>query len=155
MTTTEKTTETITLSNWVRSFAEYTGFLIPNPSIAQIRTAIATCIPDGQLLLSELGADANPQKLLEDVLRIAAIVQIGSEKIGWGAASDRTEAEILQLIYSGPEYSRARHLLGIDVHWFLLVNCDLLEVYTGVDLYEAHMAAYDSEDQSECLIVDL
>lgn len=41
MTSTEETTETIYLSNWVRSFAEYTGFLIPNPPITQIRAAIA------------------------------------------------------------------------------------------------------------------
>lgn len=155
MATSEKMTETIALSNWVRSFAEHTGFLRPNPPLEQIRTAIATCIPRAQLLLSERLVNTDAQKLLEDVLRITAIVQIGSEKISWSAARSSTEAEILQLIYSGSEYCQARHFLGIDVHWLLLVNPELLKVYTRGDLYEAHMAAYDSEDRPGCIIVAL
>lgn len=154
MTSTEKTTGTIYLSNWVRSFAEYTGFLIPNPPITQIRAAIAKYLFN-ELLPANL-ASLNASQLLEDVLGIAAIVQIGTEKISWRAVTDQTEAEIIQLIYDSPEYSAARHFLGIDVHWLLLVNADLVEVYKQGDLYEAHMAAYDDlESRPECVIVSL
>lgn len=154
--------EIISLSNWTRSFAEYTGFLVANPPLEQVRSAIAT-LPN-QLLRTDI-VNLDVEQILEDALGIAAIVQIGTEKIAWRTVSDgrranrlrhRTEAEVLQIAYSSTEYSRARHKLGIDVHWLLLVNLELLEVYTPGSLYEAHLAAYDeAEDRPECVIVSL
>lgn len=145
--------ETISLSNWTRSFAEYTGFLVANPPLEQVRSALATS--PNQLLRTDT-VNLDVEQILENELGLSAIVQIGTEKIGWRTVSDRTEAEVLQIAYSSAEYSRARHQLGIDVHWLLLVNLELLYVYTRDSLYEAHMAAYDDlEGKSECVIVSL
>ncbi len=154
MTTNKEMHEAISLSQWTRSFAEYTGFLIPNPPLSQVETAISTYLPN-QFLTLDL-ANVDTESLLEDGLGITAIVQIGTEKIGWRTVASRTEAEVLQLTYSSFEYSRARQLLGIDVYWLVIVNIEMLDVYTRGDLYEAQMATYDDiEDRPECAIVNL
>ncbi len=143
--------ETISLSNWTRSFVEYTGFLIPNPPQRQIESVIANCLPE-RLLLLDLGTE----NLLEDVLGITVVAKIGTGIIGWRTVTSRAEAELLQLIYSSPEYSHARQFLKIDVYWLVIVNIEMLNVYTRGDLYEAQMAAYDDmEDRPECVIINL
>lgn len=154
LTTNKEMPETISLSQWTRSFAEYTGFLISNPPLAQVKTAISTYLP-AQFLTLDL-ANLDTESLLEDGLGITAIVQIGTEKIGWRTVASRTKAEVLQLTFSSLEYSRARQLLGINAYWLIIVNIEMLNVYTRGDLYEAQMAAYDDiEDGAECAIVNL
>lgn len=154
MTLNKQVPEAISLSDWTRKFAEYTGFLVSNPPLTQVTTAIATRLST-QLLPSELD-NLDAQKLLENELGIAAIVKIGTERIGWRTVRNRTEAEVLQIAYSSLEYNHARDFLDIDTYWLLLVNPQLLQVYTRGDLYEAHMAAYDDrEDGLECIIVNL
>ncbi len=71
--------ETIFLSNWTRSFAEYAGFLIPSPFLVKVKVAIATYLPNQFFILDLDNLDT--ESLLKNELGITAILQIHTEKM--------------------------------------------------------------------------
>lgn len=140
-------TESISLSNWVRSFAQ-TNYHLFVPSEEQLLQAIKDCFPSQ---LSESQTDRNVQELLEQILGIVTIIKLGNEQIALSIATNTSEAEVWQQTYNAPLYSRVRHELGVDAHWILLVDPEFL--FTLQDLYEGHMDVMELEDRPECVIV--
>ena len=134
-------------SQWVRQFAEQNHYTFA-PSRLQVRQAIAAHLPEQVLKYS---TNAEAEELLEEVLGIAVIVRLGSQKIAWSIADAPKLAHALQRKYSATVYSDMRTDLGIDLHWILLVNPELM--FTVQDLYEAHMDLMELENQAECSIM--
>lgn len=136
-------------SQWVRQFAQQ-NYHIFTPSQEKIRQAIAAHLPE-QLL--KYSTDVEVEELLEEVLGIAVIVKLGKERIAWSITSDLTFANTLQQKYSAAAYSAVRADLGIDRHWILLINSELM--FTVQDLYEAHMDLMELEIQPECVVMPI
>ena len=134
-------------SQWVRHFAQQHHHIFA-PSPEQVRQAIAVHLPE-QLLKYSPNAEA--EELLEEVLGIAVIVRLGSQQIAWSIADDPNLAQALQKNYSATVYSDIRADLGIDLHWILLVNPELM--FTVQDLYEAHMDLIELKVQPECVVM--
>lgn len=103
--------------------------------------------------LSEYRTDRNVQELLEKILGIVTIIKLGKERIALSIATNSTEAEVYYQTYNTPLYSNIRHQIGIEAHWILLVNPELL--FTLQELYEAHMNVMELEDRPECIIVSV
>jgi len=134
-------------SQWIRQFADK-NYRLFTPSALRMRQAIAAHLPE-QLVKYPTNAEA--EEFLEEVLGIAVIVRLGSQKIAWSIADDPNLAHALQRKYSATVYSDMRADLEIDLHWILLVNPELM--FTVQDLYEAHMDLMELENQAECLIM--
>lgn len=134
-------------SNWIRQFAAQNYHLFV-PSTLQVQQAIARSFPEQ---LSKCPANAEAQELLEEVLGIAVIVKLGNQQIAWSVTDDPAFANTLQRNYSADAYSAVRANLGINSHWILLVNPELM--FTIQDLYEAHMDLMELEVQSECIVM--
>lgn len=134
-------------SQWVRQFAQQNYHLL-TPSPEQVRQAISRSLPEQ---LSKYPASAEAQGLLEEVLGIAVIVKLGNQYIAWSVTCDPTFANTLQRNYSADVYSAIRADLGINSHWILLVNPELM--FTVQDLYEAHMDLLELEIQPECVVM--
>lgn len=159
---TSKAMEGSALADWVRSFADNTLPVCLNPTVEQIRSAIADNLPKK---LGEVSPLASASDLLDQVLGINVIVEYGREKIGWIATDDPIEAEKMRQIYSSPAYSKARHALAINGHWIFLVRLELLNTYFQEDLierapdplevYEAFPDLFRIEERLECVVVEL
>lgn len=150
------------LSDWTRTFAQDNLIVFANPSVEQIREAVAAHLSDK---LGELSSISEAEELLEKALGIAVIVEFGKERIGWTAAPDPDTANALKQLYSSEAYSKARHALGIDSLWIFQVKLELLDVYFEEDLierapyplemYEKFPDVLRLEDRQECVIVEL
>lgn len=136
-------------SQWIRQFADK-NYRLFTPSTLQMRQAIAAHLPE-QLVKYSTNAEA--EELLKEVLGIAVIVKLGNQRIAWSIADDSNLAHALQRKYSATAYSNMRADLGIDLHWILLVNPELM--FTVQDLYEAHMDLMELENQAECSIMSI
>ena len=134
-------------SQWIRQFAQQHHHIFA-PSPEQVRQAIAVHLPEQ---LSKCSTSAETEELLEEVLGIAVIVRLGSQQIAWSIADDPNLAHALQKNYSATVYSNIRADLGIDLHWILLVNPELM--FTVQDLYEAHLDLIELEIQPECVVM--
>jgi hypothetical protein len=151
MTVAKELITTSALADWTRSFADNTGFRVDNPSLEAVKQAIATHLPDK---LSEYRF-TDAEGILQDALGIGAIVKIGDETIAWVAVTNADVAKRIEQTYNGVAFSKIRHALGIESQWILLVNPDLLAVYSNEDLYEAHLIVLDEENRLECIVVPL
>ncbi|NJO93849.1 MAG: hypothetical protein HC820_04920 [Hydrococcus sp. RM1_1_31] len=100
----------------------------------------------------QLSEDTDPEQLLNS-LGILSAISLGDEKIAWSVAENRSQADAMIEQYNTPAYSSFRKAIGIDSHWILLVNPELM--FTLQDLYEAHMDLLELEDKPECIIVSL
>ena len=136
-------------SQWVRQFAQQ-NYRVFSPSSLQVRQAIAAYFPEQ---LVRYPASAEAEKLLEEVLGIAVIVRLGNQQIAWSIADDPNLAQALQKNYSATVYSDIRADLGINLHWILLVNPELM--FTVQDLYEAHMDLIELKNQPECSVMSV
>lgn len=132
---------------WIRQFAEQ-NYRLFAPSTLQVRQALASHLPE-QLLQYFVNAEA--EELLEEVLGIAVVIKLGEWKIALSMTGDKVEATALQQKYNTAAYNAIRADLGIDSHWILLVNLELL--FTGQNLYEAHMDLMELDSLPECAVV--
>lgn len=158
----DRQAEDFGLVEWLQQFADSTLPVSPNPSGQQVRQAIATHLPQK---LAGISPEASAEKLLEQALGIAVIVQYGREKIGWAVTKEADEASVLQQLYSSSAYRGARSALGIDGQWILLVNPELLEIYGldelmaaepyPIEMYDRYPQLLSIEERQECLVIEL
>ncbi len=96
-------------------------------------------------------ANAVAQELLEEVLGIVVLVRLGNQQIAWSITSAPALTNTLQRNYSADAYSAMRANLGIDSHWIVLINPEVM--FTLKDLYEAHIDLVELEIQPECVVM--
>jgi hypothetical protein len=135
------------LSQWIKNFAN-TNYYKANFLPETVREATYTYLHNVKLPAE----DAEIEQLLDSLGFVSAIA-LGDETIAWSVATNRSQASEMIEQYSTSTYSRWRKALGIDSHWILLVDPEVM--FTIQDLYEAHMDLLELEDKPECVIVEL
>jgi hypothetical protein len=137
------------VSAWVKEFGEEHYHLF-TPNTESVRQAAALLSSPHE----ETVQTATPvEQLLEETLGIILLIKLGNEKIAWSIATDQAEAESLLQTFRTPDFTQARQKLGIDIHWVLLINPEIL--FTQGDLYEAHLNVLELDEQPDCVILRL
>jgi hypothetical protein len=134
------------VSQWIKNFAN-TNYYKANFLPKTVREAAQTYLQNVKL------SDCADVEQLLDSLGIVSAIALRDETIAWSVATNRSQASEMIEQYSTPAYNHFREAIGIDSHWILLVNPELM--FTQQELYEAHMDLLELEDKPECVIVSV
>jgi hypothetical protein len=134
------------VSQWIKNFAN-TNYYKANLLPKTVREAAQTYLQNVKI------SDCADVEQLLDSLGIVSAIALGDETIAWSVATNRSQASEMIEQYSTPTYSRWRKALGIDSHWILLVDPEVM--FTLQDLYESHMDLLELENKPDCVIIAL